>query len=136
MPGAATAGEPGVGGPRPVAGAMPGKPVGDGVAGPGDGEAPRSGAVAGGLAAEEEAMAAEAGITSRPAMSGMAGPMMGGHGGHGDQDAEHTRRFMVDEDGETRFGTDEKTPPPVIGETAAEQAARYARDAARHRHDY
>ncbi|MFD2397890.1 hypothetical protein ACFSVJ_15630 [Prauserella oleivorans] len=36
--------------------------------------------------------------------------------GQGSDDEEHQRKFLIDEDGNTLFGTDEKTAPPVIGE--------------------
>jgi len=95
---------------------------------PGEGEGGRSGVVPD-VAAEEEAMAAERGVTAGPSV---AGPMLGGRGGKGGADAEHKRRYGLDEDGEARFGTQERTAPPVIGETPAEREHRYAKDAGRH----
>ncbi|WP_187346947.1 hypothetical protein [Saccharomonospora sp. CUA-673] len=53
-------------------------------------------------------------------MRGGAGmmPMAGAAGrrGPGDDDEEHERKFMIPEDGNELFGTDQKTAPPVIGE--------------------
>jgi hypothetical protein len=127
-------GEPGMAVPRSGAGpSVVGGPAG-GLPGEGENPGARSGAVAG-VAAEEEAMAAEGGITARPGQAGMTGPIMGGHGGRGGEDDEHKRRYGVDEDGDERFGTDKKTVPPVIGESAAEREQRYADDADRHKRD-
>ncbi len=107
-----------------------GEPVAGGREGgvPGEGEGGSSG-VAPDVAAEEEAMAAERGVTAGPSA---AGPMLGGRGGKGGADAQHQRRYGLDEDGEARFGTQERTAPPVIGETPAEREHRYAKDAGRH----
>jgi hypothetical protein len=38
-------------------------------------------------------------------------------------------------DGEQRFGTEERTAPPVIGETPTEREQRHAQDAGRHHRD-
>ena len=56
-------------------------------------------------------MAAEPGTAARPASSA-AGPMLGGRGAKSSEDAEHKRHYGVDEDGDARFGTDQKTVPP------------------------
>ncbi|UQS21688.1 hypothetical protein L1857_02030 [Amycolatopsis thermalba] len=51
--------------------------------------------------------------------AGMAGaPGMGGRGGHanGEDDEEHENKYMVGDDPNELFGTDELTAPPVIGE--------------------
>ena len=77
---------------------------------------PRSGAAPEPVAAEEDALAAERGVASRGAASTATGPMMGGRGGKGTGDAEHKRKYVVDEDGEMRFGATERVAPPVIGE--------------------
>lgn len=51
---------------------------------------------------------------------GMGGGMMGGagggRGGQGGDDDEHQAKYLVQEDGNELFGTDELTAPPVIGE--------------------
>jgi hypothetical protein len=67
-------------------------------------------------AAEEDALAAERGAATRGATSTAAGPMVGGRRGKGDGDAEHRRKYVVDEDGDLRFGVTEPVAPPVIGE--------------------
>jgi len=51
--------------------------------------------------------------------AGMAGaPGMGGRGGraNGEDDEEHDNKYMVGDDPNELFGTDELTAPPVIGE--------------------
>lgn len=46
-----------------------------------------------------------------------AGGMGGGRGQKGGEDGEHKRAaFLLENDPESLFGTDEKTIPPVIGE--------------------
>ncbi|HYS40208.1 MAG TPA: hypothetical protein VEO01_31715 [Pseudonocardiaceae bacterium] len=106
---------PGLGGGRSsvLGGQVPG---GGAAAGEEDGVGPRSGAAPGSVAAEEDALATERGAVSRGASSTAAGPMMGGRGGKGERDAEHKRKYVVDEDGEMRFGSTERVAPPVIGE--------------------
>ena len=39
-----------------------------------------------------------------------------GHGGKGEDDEEHETKYLVAEDPNELFGTDELTVPPVIGE--------------------
>lgn len=69
----------------------------------------------GGYAARPGAASAAgaAGAAGRPGMSGMGG---GGAGkGKGEEDEEHETKYLVSEDGDETFGTDQKTTPPVIG---------------------
>jgi len=49
-------------------------------------------------------------------MGGMGAMGGAGRGGQGGDDDEHTSKYMVQEDGNEIFGTDELTAPPVIGE--------------------
>lgn len=77
---------------------------------------PRVGAgESGGYAARPGAAGAAGTAGGRPGMSGMAG--MGGArgGGQGGDDEEHETKYLLSEDGDEIFGTDEKTAPPVIG---------------------
>ncbi|WP_199428906.1 PPE domain-containing protein [Qaidamihabitans albus] len=82
--------------------------AGTGAAAPG----PRGGGGMGGAAA------GAAGAAGR----GMGGGMMGGMGGagrgggKGSDDEEHQSKFLVEEDPNSLFGSDELTAPPVIGE--------------------
>ncbi len=39
-----------------------------------------------------------------------------GRGGQGSEDEEHETKYLLKEDGDSLFGTDEMTAPPVIGE--------------------
>ncbi|WP_132115056.1 hypothetical protein [Actinocrispum wychmicini] len=106
---------------------------------PVDEENPRAGARGGaapGVAAEEEAIASKrSGATGRPTSSA-TGPVAGGRGAKDGEDAEHKRRYGLAEDGEERFGTDERTVPPVIGETAIDRERRLAQEAGRHRREH
>ncbi|HVW40281.1 MAG TPA: hypothetical protein VHC18_02930 [Amycolatopsis sp.] len=78
------------------------------------------GKASGGVAAEAgaagaAAKAGAAGAAGRGGTSGMGG-MGGAHGGKGGDDAEHQRpSYLIEEDPDSLFGTDEKTAPPVIG---------------------
>jgi len=98
-----------------------GSSSGAGGAGSGSG-ALGAGKATGGVAAEAGAAGAAskagaAGAAGRAGTSGMGG-MGGAHGGKGQggEDDEHTRpSWLVEEDPEGIFGTDEKTAPPVIG---------------------
>jgi hypothetical protein len=36
--------------------------------------------------------------------------------GQGSEDEEHKTKFLIEEDGDSLFGSDELTAPPVIGE--------------------
>ncbi|MFC4005291.1 hypothetical protein ACFS2C_26185 [Prauserella oleivorans] len=94
--------------------------AGAGTAGPGaaSGAATpgaNSGAGAAGAAGARPGAAAAAGSAAGRGAGMM--PMGAGAGrGQGSDDEEHQRKFLIDEDGNTLFGTDEKTAPPVIGE--------------------
>jgi hypothetical protein len=126
---------PGVGVPRSANGSSLGGRSGSGARTgglPGEGTGGRSGAVSG--SAEEEALALERGGAVRPGGQPVVGPMGGGR--RRDKDAEHKRRYGLPEDGEQRFGIDELSAPPVIGETAAEREQRDAQERARHSRDY
>jgi len=54
-------------------------------------------------------------------------------GGKGSEDAEHQRKYGVEEDGEALFGITERLAPPVFGETPSEREQRHADEAGRHR---
>ncbi|MDQ0378265.1 hypothetical protein [Amycolatopsis thermophila] len=59
------------------------------------------------------------GASTRAGRAGAAGtPGMGGRGGHanGEDDELHENKYMVGDDPNELFGTDELTAPPVIGE--------------------
>lgn len=91
---------------------------GPGGAGLGAGAATGSGAGAAG-AGKGGAMGAGGagkGMAGKPGMSGMGG--MAGHGakGKGEDDEEHQSKYLVGDDPNEIFGTDELTAPPVIGE--------------------
>jgi hypothetical protein len=123
--GALGEGEPGVG-------RMPGGAAGAGGAAE-EGPGSRSGVGPGSAAAEEEALAAERGVAGPTAASSRAmGPMMGGRGAKGGEDAEHKRRYGLDEDGDVRFGSEEKVAPQVIGESATQRDARHEAETGRH----
>ncbi|WP_143219302.1 hypothetical protein [Actinokineospora bangkokensis] len=97
----AGAGEGAHGGPRPGAGAG---------AGAGEHGASGRGGLLGGAAAEEGRTTGGRG--------GQAGAGMGAGGGRGQggEDEEHERAsFLIEDDPEAVFGTDEMTAPPVIG---------------------
>lgn len=76
--------------------------------GAGEGAAPRPG-VPGSAGA-----ASAAGSAGRAGMPGMGGGAHGGSG-QGGEDEEHDTKFLLPEDGDEIFGTDERTVPPVIG---------------------
>lgn len=97
-----------VGGPEPG----PGRGAGTGPL--------TGGPLAGGGAAEEgAARRGGAGTTGRPGTPGAGMTPMGAAGGRGQggDDYEHERpSYLVQEDGESNFGVDELTAPPVIGD--------------------
>jgi hypothetical protein len=47
---------------------------------------------------------------------GFGGMGAGGKGGKGGEDEERTSKYLVGDDPNALFGTDELTAPPVIGE--------------------
>lgn len=94
-----------VGGFGPGGGAVSGGAA-TGSAAPGSGGSAAGGAAAGG------ARGSGSGAGGRPMMGGMGA----GRGGQGDEDEEHDRKYLIEEDGNSLFGTDELTAPPVIGE--------------------
>lgn len=100
--GAGGTGAYGVGGAGALAA---GASTGVGAGGSGSG----SGGLAGG------ARGGAAGAAGRPGMSGMGGMGHGGKG-KGEDDEEHETKYLVGEDPNELFGTDELTAPPVIGE--------------------
>jgi hypothetical protein len=61
------------------------------------------------------AAAGGAGAAGRGGASGMSGMGQGGRG-KGSEDEEHQTKYLVSEDPNELFGTDELTTPPVIGE--------------------
>ena len=104
-----------------------GRGVGGGGGGYGSGSSSGastgSGALSGGKATGAvgaEAGGATAAKAGAAGASGRGGGMsgMGGHGGKGQggEDSEHQRpSYLIEEDPDGLFGTDEKTAPPVIG---------------------
>ncbi|MEV6895760.1 hypothetical protein [Amycolatopsis sp. NPDC051372] len=63
------------------------------------------------------AMGAGMGAAGKAGASGMGGMGAGGaKGGKGTEDEEHQTKYLVEEDANELFGTDELTAPPVIGE--------------------
>ncbi|GAA1969250.1 hypothetical protein [Amycolatopsis minnesotensis] len=102
------------------AGDFSGGAFGPGGAGLGAGSATGSGAGAAGAgkggAMGAGAMGAGKGMAGKAGMAGMGG--MAGHGakGKGQEDEEHQSKYLVGDDPNEIFGTDELTAPPVIGE--------------------
>lgn len=97
---------------------------------PAEGEEPAPGtAVPGQANSEEQALMAEE--QSGGARSTAVPPVTGGRGNTGTGDPEHRRRYGLPTNGEKRFGTTERTIPPVIGETVAQRAHREAQSDAR-----
>ncbi|WP_328605450.1 DUF1269 domain-containing protein [Amycolatopsis sp. NBC_00345] len=60
--------------------------------------------------------AAGGGTAGRAGASGMGGMGGGGKGGKGPGDEDHETKYLVEEDPNELFGSDELTVPPVIGE--------------------
>ncbi|NKQ53248.1 hypothetical protein HFP15_10170 [Amycolatopsis sp. K13G38] len=91
-------------------------PGGSGAGGLGAGSSTGAGAGSGAAGAiRGGAAAGAAGAAGRAGMGGMGAMGAGGRGKGGD-DEEHRNRFLVSEDPNELFGTDELTAPPVIGE--------------------
>ncbi|GAA5157752.1 PPE domain-containing protein [Amycolatopsis dongchuanensis] len=93
-------------------------PAGSGSLGAGSSTGAGAGSgAAGGAAGAGRGLAGAggAGAAGRAGTSGMAGM---GHGGRGKgaEDEEHQTKYLVSEDPNELFGTDELTAPPVIGE--------------------
>ncbi|WP_020663739.1 hypothetical protein [Amycolatopsis benzoatilytica] len=59
---------------------------------------------------------AGAGAAGKPGSAGMGGMGAGAKGGKGEEDGEHQTKYLLEEDGDGIFGSDEMTVPPVIGE--------------------
>ncbi|MEU4674236.1 hypothetical protein AB0F91_41305 [Amycolatopsis sp. NPDC023774] len=104
-------------GPGAVAG------FGPGAFGGGFGPGGAASGAAGGLGAGEGAAGAGVrggamgGAAGKAGASGMGGMGAGGaKGGKGTEDEEHQTKYLVEEDANELFGTDELTAPPVIGE--------------------
>jgi hypothetical protein len=110
-----------------------------GVGGIGGEEGPdgRSGGVASGTAglAEEEALAAERGVGTSGISSTSAAPLGAGSRFGSGEDAEHQRKYGVEENGEELFGFSGRLAPPVMGETPAEREQRHEEEAGRHRQE-
>ncbi|WP_024877043.1 PPE domain-containing protein [Saccharomonospora piscinae] len=113
-PGGGSVGTGGSGGA--VGGFGPGAPGGPGSAGAATGAA-APGSASGAGAGRAMGGPAAAGMGAR-GTGGMPMGAMGGGGGRsqGAEDEEHQTKFLVDEDGDSLFGSDELTTPPVIGE--------------------
>jgi hypothetical protein len=92
-------------------------PGGTGALGAGASTGAGAGSGAGGAAGAGRggAGAGAAGAGGRAGNSGMAGMGHGGRG-KGSDDEEHQTKYLVSEDPNELFGTDELTAPPVIGE--------------------
>jgi hypothetical protein len=92
---------------------------GPGAGGSGGARGVGPGAGAGALAAEEAAVR-RGGIGGAAGARGGAGMgqmgAMGGGRGQGEDDSDHERKYLVEEDGENVFGSDELTAPQVIGD--------------------
>ncbi|WP_326567322.1 hypothetical protein VSH64_36620 [Amycolatopsis rhabdoformis] len=89
--------------------------AGFGPGGAGSGAAAEG--LAGGAGARGGAMGAGMGTAGKAGASGMGGMGAGGaKGGKGTEDEEHQTKYLVEEDANELFGTDELTAPPVIGE--------------------
>ncbi|GAB3395876.1 hypothetical protein [Amycolatopsis echigonensis] len=72
-----------------------------------------AGAGAGGVGGMRGAGAGTAGKAGAAGMGGMGG---GAKGGKGQEDEEHQTKYLLEEDGNDIFGSDQMTVPPVIGE--------------------
>lgn len=110
----------GGGGPRGGGGFGPGAGGGPGPGG-GAGPAPRgfgpgAGVAAGALAAEEAAARRAAQGARGGGMGPMGGAPMGGGRGKDEEDLEHSRKVLIESDGEDVFGSDVLTAPQVIGD--------------------
>ncbi|MET9259177.1 hypothetical protein [Amycolatopsis sp. NPDC004079] len=60
--------------------------------------------------------AAGGGAAGKAGASGMGGMGGGAKGGKGQEDEEHQTKYLLEEDGNDIFGSDQMTVPPVIGE--------------------
>ncbi|MFE3174744.1 hypothetical protein ACFXPA_11435 [Amycolatopsis sp. NPDC059090] len=119
------AGQFGPGGGGGGAGSGAGAAFGPGAFGAGAGFGPGgtgSGAAAGGMAGGAGAggMGAGAGMrggaAGKAGAAGMGGMGAGAKGGKGQEDEEHQTKYLVEEDSNELFGSDQLTVPPVIGE--------------------
>lgn len=64
-----------------------------------------------------EAAAGGRGAAGARGAAGMGGMPMGGRQGQGGEDTEHERpAWLLEDNAESLFGSDEMTAPPVIGE--------------------
>ncbi|MFD2471391.1 hypothetical protein [Amycolatopsis silviterrae] len=81
-----------------------------------------SGAAAGGMAGGAGAGAGagaggmRGGAAGKAGAAGMGGMGAGAKGGKGQEDEEHQTKYLVEEDANEIFGSDQLTVPPVIGE--------------------
>ncbi|OZM72847.1 hypothetical protein CFN78_13955 [Amycolatopsis antarctica] len=82
-------------------------------AGSGSGAGAAGGVRGGAIGAGGAGAAGGRGMGGGMGMGAMGGA---GRGGQGGDDDEHTSKYLVQEDGNEIFGTDELTAPPVIGE--------------------
>lgn len=117
-PGGAGAGAGGAGGAFGAGGAGAFGPGGAGALASGASMGAGAGAGAGGSGSGAGASGLRggaAGAAGRAGMSGMGGMGHGGKG-KGEDDEEHETKYLVSEDPNELFGTDELTAPPVIGE--------------------
>ncbi|MEW2507195.1 hypothetical protein AB0878_42740 [Amycolatopsis sp. NPDC047767] len=119
--GAGAGGGSGFGGGGAGSGAVAG--FGPGAFGGGFGPGGAASGAAAGLGAGEGAAGAGmrggamGGAAGKAGASGMGGMGAGGaKGGKGTEDEEHQTKYLVEEDANELFGTDELTAPPVIGE--------------------
>jgi hypothetical protein len=90
-------------------------PAGSGSLGSGASTGAGAGAGSGAAGGFRGATAGGAGAAGRGGASGMSGMGQGGRG-KGSDDEEHQTKYLVSEDPNELFGTDELTAPPVIGE--------------------
>ncbi|MEU6644935.1 PPE domain-containing protein [Saccharomonospora sp. NPDC046836] len=94
---------------------------GAGASGAGSGSNPAPGATSGAGRAMGGAAMGGAAAAGAAGARGAAGMPMGGMGagggrGKGSDDEEHQSKYLIQEDGDSLFGSDELTAPPVIGE--------------------
>ncbi|MYW92200.1 hypothetical protein G3I59_16725 [Amycolatopsis rubida] len=78
-----------------------------------------SGAAAGGAGAGAGAggmSGMRGGAAGKAGAAGMGGMGAGAKGGKGQEDEEHQTKYLVEEDANELFGSDQMTVPPVIGE--------------------
>ncbi|WP_037364221.1 hypothetical protein [Amycolatopsis orientalis] len=82
----------------------------------GSGSGAAAGGMAGGAGAGGMGSGMRGGAAGKPGAAGMGGMGAGAKGGKGQEDEEHQTKYLVEEDSNELFGSDQLTVPPVIGE--------------------